>query len=69
VPEQCPGNTRVIQLVDADLAGEGTVGLVEDVLRGDFEAGTEVLASEEEVEGWRGDDDFCMGEELSASLV
>jgi hypothetical protein len=32
-------------LVNADLAGEGAVGLVEDVLGGDFEAGAEVLAS------------------------
>jgi len=38
-------------------------------LRGDFEAGTEVLAREEKVEGWRGDDDFCVGEELSACLA
>jgi len=38
-------------------------------LRGDFEAGAEVLAREEEVEGWRGDDDFCVGEELSACLA
>jgi hypothetical protein len=45
-------------LVDADLAGEGAVGLVEDVLCSNFEACAEVFAGEEEVEGWRGDDDF-----------
>ena len=42
--EQCPGYARVLELVDADLASEGAIGLVEDVLGGDFEAGVEVLA-------------------------
>jgi hypothetical protein len=45
-------------LVDADLASEGTVGLVEDVLGCDFEAAAEMLAGEEEVEGWWSDDDL-----------
>jgi hypothetical protein len=63
VPEERPGYAGVFELVDADFAGEGAVRLVEDVLGGYFEAGAEVLACKEEVEGWRGNDDFC-GREL-----
>jgi len=54
-----PRNRAILQLIDADLAREGAVRLVEDVLRRDFDALAEVLAAEEEVEGWWGDDDFC----------
>lgn len=43
---------------NADLAGEGSIGLVEDILGGDFDAFAEVFAGEEEVESGRGDDDF-----------
>ena len=53
-----PGYAAVFELVDADLASEGAIGLVEDVLRGDFEALAEVFAGEEEVERWWGDDDL-----------
>ena len=56
--EDSPGDIAVLQLRHADLTGEGAVGLVEDVLGGDFDAGAEVFAREEEVEGGRGDDDF-----------
>lgn len=58
VAQNRPGNTAVLELVGRDLARKGTVGLVEDVLRGDFETFTEVLACEKEVEGRRGDDDL-----------
>ncbi len=57
--KQGPGDVGVFELVDGDFTGEGAVGFVEDVLGGDFEAGLEVLAGEEEVEGWWGDDDLC----------
>ena len=56
-----PCDVRVFELVDGDLAREGAVGAVEDVLGCDFDFGIEVLAREEEVEGWRGDDDFGVG--------
>ncbi len=59
VTKQGPGDVGVFKLVDGNFASEGAVGLVEDVLGGDFEAGLEVLAGEEEIErGW-GDDDLC----------
>lgn len=54
-----PRDRAILQLIDADLAREGAVRLVEDVLRRDFDALAEVLAAEEEVEAWWGDDDFC----------
>jgi hypothetical protein len=57
VSEDRPCDAGFFELVDADLAREGAVGFVEDVLCGYFEAGAEVLAGEEEVEcGWCDDD-------------
>jgi hypothetical protein len=60
VSQDRPCDAAVLELVDRDLACEGAVGLVEDVLRRDFEAFAEVLAGEEEVEGWGCNDDLCM---------
>lgn len=59
VAEDRPGDAAVFELVDADLAREGAVGLVEDVLGGHFKAFAEVLAGEEEVQRRWGDDDLC----------
>lgn len=58
VAEQRPCNTAVFELRDGDLAGEGAVGFVEDILRGDFDGGRKVFACEEEVERWWGDHHF-----------
>ena len=58
VTENGPGDLAVLKLGDGDLASEGAVGLVEDVLGGDLEASTKVLTDEKEVEGGRGDDDL-----------
>lgn len=59
-----PGDVAVLELVDGDLAREGAVGLVEDVLGSDFDAGAQMLAGDEQVEGGRGDDDFGVGVEF-----
>jgi hypothetical protein len=59
VANEGPGDVAVLELLGRDLAGESTVGLVEDVLCGDFKALAEVLACEEEVERGRCDDDLC----------
>ena len=64
VADEGPGDVGVLELGDGDLAGEGTVGLVEDVLGGDLNALAGVLAGEEEVEGGRGDDDLSVGVDL-----
>lgn len=59
VTGQGPGDVGLLELAGRDLTGEGTVGLVEDVLGSDLEAGAEVLAGEEKVESRRGNDDLC----------
>lgn len=66
VAEDGPCDAAVLELLRRDLAGEGAAGLVEDVLCGDLEALAEVFAGEEEVEGWRGDDDLCWWCEMFA---
>jgi len=60
VAQNRPRDAAVLELVGGDLAREGAARLVEDVLCGDFEAFVQVLAGEEEVEGWWGDDDLCV---------
>lgn len=58
VAEESPGDVGVLELGDGDLTSEGAVWLVEDVLGSDLNAGTEVLAGQEEVEGWWGNDNL-----------
>jgi len=58
VTKDSPGDAAVLELLSRDLAGEGTVRLVEDVLRRDLDALAEVLACEKEVEGWWCDDNL-----------
>ena len=58
VADQGPVDLGVLQLLDADLTGESTVGLVEDVLGGDANLGVGELAGQSKVEGGRGDDDL-----------
>jgi hypothetical protein len=50
VAQNRPGDAALPQLIDGDLACEGAIGLVEDVLCRDFDALAEVLAGEKEVE-------------------
>jgi len=61
VSQQCPLDLGLLELCDADLAGEGAVGLVEDILCAYADLFADMLAGEEEVEGGRGDDDLCYG--------
>jgi hypothetical protein len=61
VAEDGPCDVTVLELGDRDLAGEGAVGLVEDVLGGDLDLGAEVLAGKEEVERGGSDDDLDVG--------
>lgn len=69
VVEDGLGDVVVLELGDGDFVGVGIVGFVEDVLGGDFDVGVEVFMDEEEIEGWRGDDDFCSGSEVSIFWV
>jgi hypothetical protein len=59
VAEDGPCDAAVLELLGGDLTGEGTVGLVVDVLSGDLETLAEVLAGQKEVERGGSNDDLC----------
>jgi len=59
VAEDGPADVAVLELGDADLASEGAVGLVKDVLGGHLDARLELVTDEQEVESGGGDDDLC----------
>jgi hypothetical protein len=60
VAQDGPVHAQVLELRHADLAGEGAVGLVIDVLRSHLDAGLgELFARELEIERRRGDDNLC----------
>lgn len=65
--KQSPSDVAVLELRGTDLSGESAIGLVVDVLGRDLDSAAEVLTGEEEVEGWRGDDDLCDTDGLSAN--
>ena len=60
MPCECPTNPTIHQLRSTNLTSEGAVGFIENILGGNFDAFAEVFAGEEEVEGWRSNDDFCV---------
>ena len=64
VTEDGPADAAVLELRDADLAREGTVGLVKDVLSSNFDVVLEMLAHEEEIQGWRGNYNLCSTQTL-----
>lgn len=66
VAEDGPCDAAVLELLGGDLTGEGTVGLVVDVLGGDLEALAEVLAGQEEVERGGSNDDLCRAVSMAA---
>ena len=59
VADQGPADVGVLKLGGGDLAGEGALVLVEDVLGSDLDLLPELGACEKEVECGRGDDDLC----------
>lgn len=61
VAEDGPVDLGVEELRDGQLASEGAVGLVVDVLGGDANLRSEAVADEDQVDGTRGDDDLCLG--------
>lgn len=58
VAEDHPLNGCILELLGADLAGVGSVALIEDVLGGDLDIGAEGGLCEKEVESGGGDDDL-----------
>lgn len=69
VTDDGPVDPGVSELLNADLTGESTIGLVEDVLGRDGELGVGELAHKKEVEGWRGNDDLSVGVDLGGVEV
>lgn len=69
VTDDNPVDLGVAELLDADLTGESTVGLVEDVLGGHANLGVGQAAGEGEVEGGRRDDDLGIRVELDGVEV
>lgn len=67
--ENGPVDLGVLELINANLTSEGTVGLVEDVLGGNAELLVGEIAGVREVEGGRGDDDLGGVVELSGIEV
>lgn len=59
VADQGPADVGVLKLGGGDLAGEGALVLVVDVLGSDLDLLAELRAGEKEVECGRGDDDLC----------
>jgi len=53
-----PCDTAIFQLLGTDFASVGAIGLVKGVLSGNFDFFAEVFTGEEEVQSWRGDNDF-----------
>ena len=60
-----PVDVGVLQLLNTDLTGESTVGLVEDVLSSDTNLLIGDLTGKGQVESGRGDDNLGGGVELS----
>lgn len=58
VAKDGPVDAAVLELGDGDFAGEGAVGLVEDVLGGNLDTLAEVFADEEQMQVGRRDDDL-----------
>ena len=67
--ENSPVDVGILELLNANLTSEGTVGLVEDVLGGNTELLVGKVAGVGEVEGGRGDDDLAVVVELSGVEV
>lgn len=65
VAEDGPCDAAILELLGGDLTGEGTVGLVVDVLRGDLNVLAQLLAGWEEVERGGSNDDLCRAVSMS----
>lgn len=58
VARQGPGDSAILQLLCTDLACEGAIGLIENVLGGHFDALAKGLSSRQEVKSWWSDYDL-----------
>lgn len=69
VADDSPVNLGIAELLNADLSGESTVGLVVDVLGGNTDLGVGKLAGQSEVDGGGRDDDLGAVVELGGIEV
>lgn len=69
VADDSPVNLVITELLNADLAGESTVGLVVDVLGSNTDLGVGKLAGQSEVDGGGRDDDLSGVVELGGIEV
>lgn len=69
VAQDGPVDVGVLELLDGDLTGEGTVGLVVDVLGSDLDGLLlQVLTDGQEVEGGRSNDGLCVAESIVLAI-
>jgi hypothetical protein len=64
VSNNSPIDVRIPQLLDTQLPREGAIGFIEHILGGNTNLGVGELAYQEEIQRWRGNDDFSAGIEL-----
>lgn len=69
VARQGPGDSAILQLLCTDLACEGAIGLIENVLGGHFDALAKGLSSGQEVKSWWSDYDLYGTSFVSAMIV
>lgn len=69
VADDSPVNLSIAELLNADLSGESTVGLVKDVLGSNANLGVGELAGQSEVDSGGRDDDLGVGVELGGVEV
>jgi len=69
VADDSPVDLGVAELLNANLTGESTVGLVVDILSGHADLGVGQAAGEGEIEGGGRDDDLSVGVELGGVEV
>lgn len=67
--DDSPVDLGVTEMLNTDLTGKSTVGLVIDVLGGNANLGVGQVAGEGEVDGGGRDDDFGVGVELGGVEV
>ncbi len=56
--DEGPSDVALLELLDRDLAREGSIRLIEHVLGSDLDALAQMLAHHEQVQCWRRDDDL-----------
>jgi hypothetical protein len=69
VADDSPVNLGIAELLNTDLSGESTIGLVVDVLGSNTDLGVGKLAGQSEVDGGGGDDDLGAVVELGGIEV